>query len=141
MFTNSVFVICSVNVENVNQKNSLIHQRKVLSLVCIITIGDVTDIFGIQIFLNPQLFPSGFKNFPVHTYLAHSNRIRLSTRIRWYSDPLCIQSMRNKARNSGGTYALLLLLCRHIELFFGKRLDTNLLRHRIRKCLDSPVHT
>ena len=30
---------------------------------------------------------------------------------------------------------------RHIGLLFGKRLGTNLLRHRIRKYSDSPVHT
>ena len=49
--------------------------------------------------------------------------------------------MRHKARDSGGKFALLLLLCRHIGLLFGKRLYTNLLRHRIRKYPDSPVHT
>ena len=48
--------------------------------------------------------------------------------------------MLHKARDSGSKYALLLLLCRHIGLLFGKRLDTNLLRHRARKYLDSPVH-
>ena len=36
---------------------------------------------------------------------------------------------------------MLLLLCRHIGLLFGKGLDKNLLRHRIRKYSDSPVHT
>ena len=36
---------------------------------------------------------------------------------------------------------MLLLLCRHVGLLLGKRLDTNLLRHRIRKYPDSPVHT
>ena len=52
-----------------------------------------------------------------------------------------VQSMRHKARDSGGKYALLLLLCRHIGLLFGKRLDTKLLRHRIRKLYpDSSVH-
>ena len=39
--------------------------------------------------------------------------------------------MRHKVRDSGGEYALLFLLCRYIGLFFGKKLDTNLLRHRI----------
>ena len=33
------------------------------------------------------------------------------------------------------------LLCLHIGLLFGKRLDTNSLRHQIRKYPDSPVHT
>ena len=46
-----------------------------------------------------------------------------------------------KARASNSKYALLLLLCRHIRFLFGRRLDTNLLRHRIRKYPDSPVHT
>ena len=50
----------------------------------------------------------------------------------------CVQSMRHEASDSGSIYALLLLLCRHIGLL---RLDTNLLRHRIRKYPDSPVHT
>ena len=49
--------------------------------------------------------------------------------------------MRHEARDSGRKFVLLLLLCRHIGLLFGRRLDTNLLRHRIRKYLDSPVHT
>ena len=53
----------------------------------------------------------------------------------------CVQSMRHEARDSGSKYALLLLLCRHISLLIGKRLDTNLLRRRIRKYPDSPVHT
>ena len=35
------------------------------------------------------------------------------------------------------------MLCRHIGLLFGKRLDTILLRDGIRNCTDadSPVHT
>ena len=40
-----------------------------------------------------------------------------------------------------GKFALLLLLCRNIGLLFGKRLDTNLLRHRNRKYPDSSVGT
>ena len=48
--------------------------------------------------------------------------------------------MRHKGCDSGGKFAQLLLLCRHIGLLFDKRLDTNLLRHRIRKYPDSPVH-
>ena len=38
--------------------------------------------------------------------------------------------MRNKARESGGKFVL---LCRNFGLLFGKGLDTNLLRHRIRR--------
>ena len=41
--------------------------------------------------------------------------------------------MRHKARDSGSKFDLLLLLCRHIGLLFCKRLDTNLLRHRIHR--------
>ena len=48
--------------------------------------------------------------------------------------------MRHKARDSGNTFALLLLLCLHVVLFFRNRLDTNLLRHRIKKYPDSLVH-
>ena len=44
--------------------------------------------------------------------------------------------MRHKVRDSGGEYALLFLLCRYIGLLFGKKLDTNLLRHRIWKYPD-----
>ena len=48
--------------------------------------------------------------------------------------------MRHKARDIGDEFTLLLLLCSHIGLLFGKRLDTNLLCHWIRKYPDSPVH-
>ena len=76
----------------------------------------------VQIFLNPQLF----EKFP-RPHVAYSNRIHLFARIRWYPDSLW--------RNSAYT------LCRHIGLLFVKKLDTILLRHRIRKYPDSPVHT
>ena len=46
-----------------------------------------------------------------------------------------------KARGGGGKFALFLLLCYHNGLLFGKRLDTILLCHRIRKYPDSPIHT
>ena len=49
--------------------------------------------------------------------------------------------MRLKARDSGDKFALLLLLCSISGLLFCKRLDTNLLRHRIRKYPDSHFHT
>ena len=49
--------------------------------------------------------------------------------------------MRHKARDSGGKFALLLLLCRHIGLLFGNRLNTNMLHVLIRKYPDSPVQT
>ena len=49
--------------------------------------------------------------------------------------------MHHKAGDNGDKFALLLLWCRHIGLLFDKRLDSNLLRHRIRKYADSPVHT
>ena len=49
--------------------------------------------------------------------------------------------MRHKACDSGGIFALLLLVRRHIGLLFGNRLDTNLLCHRMPKHSDSPVRT
>ena len=45
--------------------------------------------------------------------------------------------MRYKAPDSGGKYVLFLLLCRHVGLLFGKRLGTDLLRHRIKKNPDT----
>ena len=56
------------------------------------------------------------------------------------SELKCVESIHHKASDSGGKCALLLLLYRHIGLLFGKRLDTNLLRYRVRKYPDSPVH-
>ena len=38
-------------------------------------------------------------------------------------------------------YSVQSMLYRHIGLLFGKGLDTNLLRQRIRKYPDTPVHT
>ena len=49
--------------------------------------------------------------------------------------------MRHEARDGGGKFALLLLLCCHIGLLFVKRQDTILLRHPILKYPDSPVHS
>ena len=53
-------------------------------------------------------------------HVPYSNRNRLSIRIRWYLHSLkypgllmCSERMRHKARDRGGKYALLLLLCRH----------------------------
>ena len=57
------------------------------------------------------------------------------------SASICPQSMCHKARGGGGKFALFLLLCYHNGLLFGKRLDTILLCHRIRKYPDSPIHT
>ena len=76
-----------------------------------------------RIFLNLQLFLSRIQKFP-RPHVTYSNRIRLSTRIRWYPDSL----QRNQAY----------MLCRHIGLLFSQRLDTILLRCRIRKYPDSP---
>ena len=103
----------------------------------------------IRIFLNPQLFLSGFKNFLVHTWriqigfaCSHAtDGIRIQSSTQGSSAIKCVQSMHHKARYSGGEFTLLLLLCRHIGLLFGKRLDTNLLCHWIRKYPDSAVHT
>ena len=49
--------------------------------------------------------------------------------------------MRHKARDSSVKFAQLLLLRRHFGVLFGKSLDTNLLRRRIRKYPDSHRHT
>ena len=74
----------------------------------------------------PEIFESTTFSFRIQkfyrSHVADSNKIRL-------------------ARDSGGKCALLLLLCRQIGLLFGKTLDTNLLRRRIKKYPDSPVHT
>ena len=78
-------------------------------------------------------------NSPVHTHSTVSIRIHSSA--QGCSAIKCVQSMCHKVRDGGGKYSLLLLLRRHVGLFFGKRLNTNLLRHRIQKYRDSPVHT
>ena len=86
-------------------------------------------------FSDSNIFPplrSVFKsNSPVHTHPIWGGGGSSTLK--------CVQSMRNKAWDSS-TYALLLLLCRHIGLLFGKRLDTNLQHHRIRKYPDLPLH-
>ena len=48
-----------------------------------------------------------------------------------------LQSMPHRAHDSGAKFAR----CAAISVYFGKRLNTILLRHRIRKYPDSPVHT
>lgn len=68
-----------------------------------------------RIILNPQLFLSEFKNFPLHTQRASI-------------EFACPQASRIQ------TY----MLCRHIGLLVSKRMDTILLRHRIPKHPDSP---
>ena len=67
----------------------------------------------IQIFLKPQLFLSGLKNFQVHKQriqiefacpqASHGKRIHSST--QGYSAIKCVQSMRHKARDSDSKYA------------------------------------
>ena len=52
-----------------------------------------------------------------------------------------VSKVKREKGYCGGKYALLQLLFRQIVLLFGKRLGTILLRHRIGKYLDSPVHT
>ena len=80
--------------------------------------------------MNPQIFLSGFKNFPVHTCPHASDGIRIycSTRAPLQLNVFrtCAINNNNRASDSGGKFALLSLLCRHIGLLFGKRLDTNL---------------
>ena len=59
----------------------------------------------IGIFLNPQPFLFGFTTFPVHTWRIQIEFACLHDGI----DPdslKCVQSVRHKARDSGGKYAL-----------------------------------
>ena len=94
----------------------------------------------------PDIFKSATFSFRVHTYHIQiefarphaSDGIRIHCSTQGSSAINCVRSMRHEACDSG---ALLLQLYRHIGLLFGKRLDTNFLRHRIRKYPDSPVHT
>ena len=66
----------------------------------------------IRIFLNPQLFLSGFKNFPVHTRRIQiefvcphaSDCIRTRCSTQGSSAIKCVQNMRHKARDSGGNF-------------------------------------
>ena len=72
----------------------------------------------IWIFLNPQLFLSGFKKFPVYTERIQiefaspiaSDGVRIHSGTQGSSTIKYVQSMRHKALDSGGKYALLLLL-------------------------------
>ena len=89
--------------------------------------------------MQPQLFLSGLKNFPVHTWC-------LQIKLPVHTHPMvpkgssaikCLQSMCHKVGCSGGKFALLLLLCRHISSLFDKRPDTILLCHWIKKYPDS----
>ena len=60
----------------------------------------------IRIFLNPQLFLSGLKNFPVHTQRIQiefarphaSDGIRIHSSTQGSSALKCLQNMRHKAR-------------------------------------------
>ena len=98
----------------------------------------------------PDIFESAAFSFRIQKFsrphLVYSNRIRLFTRIPWnpYSLPAstqgfsaikCVQSIRNKGRDSSGMFCCCCCAAT-LVLFFGKRLDTNLLRHRIRKYPD-----
>ena len=82
------------------------------NIISVIHTGPSTRI---PVFLNPQLFPSGFKNFPVRSVFKSNSPVythleKLGLRVvppYWF-----------------------------IGLLFGKRLDTILLRHRIRKYPD-----
>ena len=79
--------------------NSLIHdfikETKVIMLIAQQNLAALADLnfktqapfTRIRIFLNPQLFLCGFKKGH-RPYVAYPNRIRLSTRIRWYPDSL-----------------------------------------------------
>ena len=104
----------------------------------------VSGYFWIRNFFFPdsKISPSPRSIFKSNCICPHaSDGIRIHCSTQGYSAIKCVRSMRHKARDSGGEFPLLLLLCRHIGLLFGKLLDTNLLRHRIGKYLDSPVYT
>ena len=106
----------------------------------------------IRIFLNPQLFLSGFKNFPVHTQRVQiefvrphvSDGIRTHSSIEGSSALKCLQSMRRRAGqwrevcNLRPTRAFKLTA---ILVYCSVRDWTCFLRHRIRKYPDSAVHT
>ena len=95
----------------------------------------------IRMFLNPELFLSGLKISPstrqriqIKFACPHaSDVIRIHSSTQGSSAMKCLQNMRN--RNYSYT------LCRHIVLQFGKRPDMIVLRHRIEKYPDLPVHT
>ena len=144
-----VWVIASTLVQS-TEKFCFIHPRKFPEIH--------TGIFGpmentpqisfrppstrIRILLNPPLFHSGFKNFPVHAWRIQiefacphaSDGIRIRPSFQGSSVIKCLQSMRHK-KNYTCT------LCRHFGLLFVQRLDTILQRHHIRKYPDSPVYT
>ena len=102
----------------------------------------------IWIFLNPQLFLSRFKNFPVHAEGIQIKfaRPHASDGIRIHSwlvprAPSAIKGLQSMCHIACGSGGKLLLLCPHIGLLFSKRLDTILLCHHIQKYdPDSPVH-
>ena len=97
----------------------------------------------IRIFLNPQLFLSGFKNFHVHTH-PFSNRICPSTRIRIHSSAqdssgnigssaCVVKTSKSRVREREKT---LERGC-HLEYsIHGKELGWILLRHRKKKFPD-----
>jgi len=106
----------------------------------------------IRIFLNPQLFLSGFKNFPVHTLRIQiefapphvPDGIQIHSSTQGSSSLKCLQSMRRRARwwreicSVRPTHAFKLT---GILAFCSVREWTRFLRHRIRIYPDSPVHT
>ena len=65
----------------------------------------------IRIFLNPQLFLSGLKNFHVHTY-PYSNRICPSTRIRHVSGFTLIHSSTQDSYGNIGNRSRASSMCR-----------------------------
>ena len=98
--------------------------------ISLIVLATVFSLTFIVIYTCPDIFESETFSFRIQKFprlhVAYSNQIRLSTRIQWCfqiywsahcsSAINCVQSMRHKARDSGGNHAQLLLLCRHIGL-------------------------
>ena len=95
----------------------------------------------IRIFLNPQLFPPDSKiSSPTRSVIKSNSPVHTHPKVSIFTPaPRAPQRMRHKACDSGDNFAL---LCSHVGLKFGKRLDTNFLRQlRIREYPDLPFHT
>ena len=82
-----------------------------------------------DIFLNSQIFPSGFKNFPVHTKRIQiefacphpSDGIQIHSSTQGSSAIKCVQSMRHKARDIVVTNMPCCCCCAVILVYFSVR--------------------
>ena len=124
---NSVFQVASLGdlLWNENQKKHFFwtaNKRTVYSVSHRILAVFKAPSTRIQVFLNPQLFLSGFKNFSVHTYRIQiefarphaSDGIRIHYSTEGPSALKCLQSMHHRAHDAGNFLCLLLagMLCR-----------------------------